>query len=143
MTVTLTTITHVQKHIDGKGEGGTQAPEKNRKLDNLETLMEGYIHTSKETTVKTAVKEEFITGGKKWTVGWLNWFNAESSLKRYWRGPRSEEVGVRRRLYLTLYTLSPPEELLHFKMGSNESHFKVSLIVRGKVTKTAFINHNF
>ena len=97
----------------------------------------------KETTVKTAVKEEFITGGKKWTVGWLNWFNAESSLKRYWRGPRSEEVGVRRRLYLTLYTLSPPEEHLHFKMGSNESHFKVSLIVRGKVTKTVSSDHNF
>lgn len=49
MTVTLTTITHVQKHIDGKGEGGTQAPEKNRKLDNLETLMERvYTHFERD-----------------------------------------------------------------------------------------------
>ena len=28
-------------------------------------------------------------------------------------------------------------------MGSNESHFKVSLIVRGKVTKTVSSDHNF
>ena len=28
------------------------------------------------------------------------------------------------------------------KMGSDESHFKVSLIVRRKVTKTVSINHN-
>ena len=26
-------------------------------------------------------------------AGWLDWFNAELSLKRYWRGPRSQEVG--------------------------------------------------
>ena len=26
-------------------------------------------------------------------LGWLNWCNAELSLKRYWRGPRSQEVG--------------------------------------------------
>ena len=24
---------------------------------------------------------------------WLNWFNAELSLKRYWQRPRSQEVG--------------------------------------------------
>ena len=29
------------------------------------------------------------------------------------------------------------------KLGSDESHFNVSLIVRGKVTKTVSINHNF
>ena len=52
-------------------------------------------------------------GGKKWMVGWFDWFNAELSLKRYWRGPRSYGVGIRRRLYLTLYVLSPPEGLLH------------------------------
>ena len=27
-----------------------------------------------------------------WLV-WLNWFNAEFSPKRFWRGPRSQEVG--------------------------------------------------
>ena len=26
-------------------------------------------------------------------VGWLNLFNAELSLKRYWRAPRSQELG--------------------------------------------------
>ena len=26
-------------------------------------------------------------------VGWLHWFNAELSPKRYWRGPKSQEVG--------------------------------------------------
>ena len=26
-------------------------------------------------------------------VGWLKWFNAELSPTRYWRGPRSQEVG--------------------------------------------------
>ena len=26
-------------------------------------------------------------------VGWMNWFNAELSPKRYWRGPMSQEVG--------------------------------------------------
>ena len=29
------------------------------------------------------------------------------------------------------------------KMGSDESHFNVSLIVRGKVTKIASPDHNF
>ena len=41
--------------------------------------------------------------------------------------------------YFTLYrpiaTLSPTESLLCIKMGSNESRFSVSLIVRDKVTR--------
>ena len=32
----------------------------------------------------------FLVGG--WLVGWLNWFNAELSPERYFRGPRSHEV---------------------------------------------------
>ena len=28
-----------------------------------------------------------------WLVGWLDLFSAELSPKRYWRGPRSQEVG--------------------------------------------------
>ena len=35
-------------------------------------------------------------------------------------------------------TLSPPESFL-LEVGSDESHFNVSLIVRGKVTKTSCV----
>ena len=43
--------------------------------------------------------------------------------------------------YIPIATLSPPERLL---VGSDESHFNVSLIVRDKVTnKTVSTNHNF
>ena len=38
---------------------------------------------------------------------WLNEFNAELSLKRYWQGPRSQEVGEEGGC--TKLTLSPPE----------------------------------
>ena len=37
--------------------------------------------------------------------------------------------------YIHIATLSPPD----IKMGSDESHFNVSLLVRDKVTKTASI----
>ena len=38
--------------------------------------------------------------------------------------------------YIPIATLSPPERLLHqLKMGSDESHFHFSIIVRDKVTR--------
>ena len=138
-TVTLTTITHTQKHIDEKGEGGTQAPETKRKLDKLETLTERvYAHFKRDDSKNCC--QGGVYNWREETDGWL--VKLVLSLKRYWRGPRSQEVGVRKRLYLTLYTLSPPG-FLHFKMGSDESHFKVSFIVRDKVTKTVSPDHNF
>ena len=51
--------------------------------------------------------------------GLVNWFNAELSPKRYWRGPRSQEVGGGgggggggrewKREIIPNDTLSPPE----------------------------------
>ena len=53
------------------------------------------------------------------------------------RGPRSQDVGMEmvkgRRLYLTLYCHHQNDFCM--KMGSDESRFNVSLIVRGKVTR--------
>ena len=40
-------------------------------------------------------------------LGWLNLFNTELSVKRYWRGPRAQEVGKRETI--PTMTLSPPE----------------------------------
>ena len=60
---------------------------------------------------------------------WSNMFNTELSLslKRYWAlaGHHDQNDPC-----ITI-------------MGNGESHFNVSLIVRGKVTKTVSINHNF
>ena len=39
---------------------------------------------------------------------WLNLFNAELSPKRYWRGPRSQEMGGEKETVSSV-TLSPPE----------------------------------
>ena len=78
-------------------------------------------------------------------LGWLNLLNAELSPRRYWRGPGSQEFGVKR------------EKTTHYdsciKTGSFKSHFNVSLIVRGwggkgcgvrgKVEKPVSINHKF
>ena len=91
-------------------------------------------------------------------VGWLNWFNAEMSPKRYWwgRNPRmcgrlrggggggggGERERERERGYAYRYTVTT-RMISALRMGSDESHFNVSLIVRGKVRKTLFINHNF
>ena len=41
-------------------------------------------------------------------LSWLNVFNAELSPKMYWRGPRSQEEGVKRET-TSVATLSPPE----------------------------------
>ena len=73
--------------------------------------------------------------------------------------------GARGRLYLTLLcyhhndsciirwaamreiipnaTLSPPQGLLHYKVGSDESPFNVLLTVRDKVTRQHPEKHNF
>ena len=64
---------------------------------------------------------------------WLTLFNAELSPKRYWRGPRSQEVGGRGRLYLSLHCHHQNDPCI--KMGSDESRFNVSLIVRDNVTR--------
>ena len=40
-------------------------------------------------------------------------------------------------------TLSPPQGLLHYKVGSDESPFSVSLTVRDKVTRQHPEKHNF
>ena len=73
-------------------------------------------------------------------VDWLNLFDIELSQKRYWWGSRSQEVrareeggGERGRLYLTLLCHHQNDSCI--TMGSDESHFKVSLIVRDKVTR--------
>ena len=80
--------------------------------------------------------------------GWLNVFNAESSRERYWPGPRSQEVGRgggkgggRGDYILSLHRHHQNDSCV--KMGSDESHFNVPLIVRGKLTKAVPINHNF
>ena len=72
--------------------------------------------------------------------GWLNLFNAELSPKRYWWGPRSQEVGEEGD-YTQLHCHHQNDPCI--KMGSNESHFNVSLTVKDKVTKIESINHNF
>ena len=58
----------------------------------------------------------------------LNWVNAELSPKRYWRGPKSQEVGGRGRLYLSLQCHHKNDSCT--KTGSNEGHFN-----EGKVTR--------
>ena len=63
---------------------------------------------------------------------WLNLFNAELSLKRHWRGPRSQEVGQGRQ-YPTLRCHH--QNCSCSKTCSDESRFNVSLIVRDKVTR--------
>ena len=73
-------------------------------------------------------------------VGWLNLLNPESSPKRFWRGPRSQEVGEEGD-YLTLHCHYQSDSCI--QMGSGGSHFNVSLTVRGKATKTVSTNHNF
>ena len=71
-------------------------------------------------------------------VVWLNVFNAELSPKRYWRGPRSQEVGEEGD-YIPNATLSPP--------GCDESCFNVSLTVKKKITRQChtvyYKHHNF
>ena len=65
---------------------------------------------------------------------WLNLFNAELVPKRYWRGSRSEDVGEEGDyMYLTLHCHRQNDSCI--KMGSDESRFNVSLIVRDKVTR--------
>ena len=44
-------------------------------------------------------------------------------------------------IYLSLHCYHQNDSCI--KMGSDENHFNVSLIVRDKVTMTASIDHNF
>ena len=72
-------------------------------------------------------------------VGRLTLFNTELSQKRYWCGLRSQEGGGRGILYLSLPCHHQNGSCI--KMGSNERHLNVSVIVRGKVTKTVSTGH--
>ena len=67
---------------------------------------------------------------KGWLDGWLNLLNVKLSPKRYWWGPRSQEVD--KEGDPTLFC--PHQNDSFTKMSSDESHFDVSLIVRGEVT---------
>ena len=76
------------------------------------------------------------------------WFGL---VKFVWRIVISEETlaeteipggGGRMRLYMAQRCHHQNYPCI-IKMGSEESHFNVSAFVRGKVTKTASINHNF
>ena len=49
------------------------------------------------------------------------------------------EIPGREKLYISLHSHHQNDSCI--KMGSDESPFNVSLIVRDKVTKTASINH--
>ena len=72
-------------------------------------------------------------------VCFFNLFKAELSQKRYWQGPRSQELGEGD--FMLTATLSPPEWLL-LKMGSKES-FWWFIICVGQSHKTASTDHNF
>ena len=67
-------------------------------------------------------------------LGRLTMFNTELSQKRYWCGLRFQEAGEG--VYDILSLPCHHQNGSCIKMGSNERHFNVSLIVRGKVTKT-------
>ena len=75
-------------------------------------------------------------------MSWLTPVNAELSPKRYWRGPRSQEAGEEGYIYIypTLHYHHQNDSCI--KTGSNESHFKASFSVRGKVTKAVSADHN-
>ena len=60
------------------------------------------------------------------------------------KGGRGYGGGGRRRLYTYRYTVTTEKNDSCIKMGSDKSHFNVSLIVRDKVTnKTVSTDHNF
>ena len=72
--------------------------------------------------------------------------NVHRNHKAYWgRGDGRKGVwrwGNREIIYLSLHCHHQNDSCI--KVGSNESHFNVSLIVRDKVTnKTVFADHNF
>ena len=51
------------------------------------------------------------------------------------------EVGEKESIYLSLHCHHQNDSCI--KMGSDESHFNVSVIVRDKSHKTVSTNHNF
>ena len=66
--------------------------------------------------------------------------NAGSSPERYWRGSKSQEMGGGgEQQYLSLHCRY--QNGSNFKKGSDESHFNVSLIVRGKATRRCPQSH--
>ena len=56
-------------------------------------------------------------------------------------GEGGVEVGKREIISLSLHSHHQNDSCM--KIGSDESHFNVSLIVRDKATKTVSIDHNF
>ena len=113
---------------------------------------DGYIHShiQKHNTTRVHNVDCIITCGMlhasdayikhytqklKYTqsVGWLDLFNAELSLKRYWRVLRSQELcvcGGGGGLYLTLHCHCQNDTCI--KTSSDKSYFNVSLIVKGQ-----------
>ena len=81
-------------------------------------------------------------GMLKKKTGLVSLVYRELSAKRYWQGLRSQEVWGRRRLYVYLSLHRHHQNVSCIMMGSDESHFNVSLIVRDKVT-TVSTDHNF
>ena len=74
----------------------------------------------------------------------ISLFSAELSLKGYWQGPRSQEmgVGVGGRGVGTRETMLNVIHCHHqndycVKMGSSESHFTISLTVSSKTMTTS------
>ena len=67
-------------------------------------------------------------------VGCLHLFNDELSPKRYWRGPRSQEVGEEGDCTYR-YTVTTRMAPALRSMVSDVSHCNVSLLVRDKVTR--------
>ena len=70
----------------------------------------------------------------------LDLLNAKLSLERYWRGPRSQEVGGGRTI--SNATPSPPEWFLHWDGQCWES-FECFINCEGQCHKMVSANHNF
>ena len=65
--------------------------------------------------------------------GLLDSFNTEVSPKRYWRGPKSQEVGKRENMPHAVHCRHQNHTCI--KTGSDERHCKASLTVRDRVTR--------
>ena len=92
----------------------------------------------------TSSKEEasWVPESDAWCVtrpppGWL----VKRASEELPAGTEIPGGGGRGRLYLTLHCHHQNDSCI--KTGSEDSRFKVSLIVRSKVTKTVSINHKF
>ena len=75
---------------------------------------------------------------------WIYLFNIDLPPKRYWRRPRSQEVGEKGGTICLMLHCLPALEWLYIEMdGSDDSHFNASLIVRGTITRPCPQTINF